>query len=863
MYRTLLRHLRRTRTAGGNGGAQNVSVNSLPQNPNYAIPVRAYAFSSAEEAAAERRRRKRRLRIEPPMWALRRDPASHSQPGGNPSRPQGPPLPDGTSALTGPRLNLHNRVQSLIRAGDLDSASAVARQAVFSKVRPTVFTCNAIIAAMYRGGRHTDSISLFQYFFNQSSIIPNIVSYNYLILAHFGNGDVDSAIGTYHQILEVAPFSPSCFTYRNLTKGLIEAGRIDDAVDMLREMLNKGQGADSLVYNNLISGFLELGNLERATELFDELQERCTVFDGVVSATFMDWYFKQGKKKEAMEAYRYLLSKQFRMVPATCNVLLEVLVRHGMEKDAWSLFSDMLDNHTPPTFQAVNSDTFNIMVNECFRLGKVSEAIDVFKRVGKGAKSRPFAMDVAGFNNIIARLCEVDMFEEAEGYLAQLQSKSLSPDVTSYRTFIDAYVRAEKVEEALEKYKDMVVAGLRVIPCYANKWFSFLIEKGKVTDCLPILMKMCDREPKPDVSTFEVVIRGLCEMSELDGCSYAVAQMMHYGVGLTPGLKQYLLDVFEKQGKLETIQNIVDFKFRPSQMQPPEWFVALKSPPNDGHLSLFPPGPPRPLKKDAAAAGQPAGQRMPWQAPSSTQFPRSGGPTQTLWQSQVSSSVPQAASIGTSHLPSQSSSNAQVSGASQWQRPVSNPSPGQGSVGASHIPWQVSSTADPYPKASSQVSWQNSASSQFPGQASPASQMPPQSSYGAPSSNAFQEPWHASVSPQMPQNSSSSSYSWGQSAGFSQKQWQTSPPSMPGQAVASSTIPSPGASQPSWQPSNPSWQPSVSPQAPPYSSISSHSGGQSTGFPQTSWQTSHLRMSEQAATPPHMSDDSTWRNEQH
>jgi len=78
--------------------------------------------------------------------------------------------------------------------------------------------------------------------------------------------------------------------------------------------------------------------------------------------------------------------------------LLEVLLRHGRETEAWALFDAMLDDHTPPTFQAVNSDTFNLMVNECFRLGKVSEALETFKKVGKGLKTRPFAMDVAGYN---------------------------------------------------------------------------------------------------------------------------------------------------------------------------------------------------------------------------------------------------------------------------------------------------------------------------------------------------------------------------------------------------------------------------------------------------------------------------------
>ncbi|KAF9612891.1 hypothetical protein IFM89_004307 [Coptis chinensis] len=53
-------------------------------------------------------------------------------------------------------------------------------------------------------------------------------------------------------------WSLNAFTYRHLTKGLVEADKISDAMNLLREMLNKGHGTDSLVYNNIISGFLEL-----------------------------------------------------------------------------------------------------------------------------------------------------------------------------------------------------------------------------------------------------------------------------------------------------------------------------------------------------------------------------------------------------------------------------------------------------------------------------------------------------------------------------------------------------------------------------------------------------------------------------
>ncbi|CAJ2676277.1 unnamed protein product [Trifolium pratense] len=532
----LLRSLRRTTTV-------------LP----ISITVRSFAFSSAEEAAAERRRRKRRHRTEPPLNAIRPPPHQHQS-----RDPNAPRLPDSTSALVGPRLNLHNRVQSLIRAGDLDAASAVARHSVFSSTRPTVFTCNAIIANMYRAKRYNEAIALFHFFFNQSNLVPNIVSYNNVINTHCDEGRLDVALEIYRQIIADAPFSPSPVTYRHLTKGLISVGRIDEAVDLLREMLNKGHGADSMVYNNMISGFLELGNLDKANELFDELKERCLVYDGVVNSTYMEWFFKQGRDKEAMESYKSLMDRQFRMTPATCNVLLEVLLKHGKEKEAWELFDQMLDNHTPPNFQAVNSDTFNVMVNECFKLGKIDEAVATFRKVGTKSNSKPFMMDVAGYRNIISRYCENGMLSEAETLFQELCSKSLSPDVPTHTTLIDAYLKAGSIDEALRIFNKMVDAGLRVVATFGNRVFDELIKNGKVVDCAQILSKMGEKDPKPDPTCYEVVIKGLCAEGLLDKSRELLDEVMRYGVGVTPALRESVTEVFKNAGKGEEIERLLD-----------------------------------------------------------------------------------------------------------------------------------------------------------------------------------------------------------------------------------------------------------------------------------------------------------------
>ncbi|KAF7842821.1 pentatricopeptide repeat-containing protein [Senna tora] len=626
LYRLLLRSVRRSSAADLTSQSLPMICLHHPQdvnsnaniNPLQLSQNRSFAFSSAEEAAAERRRRKRRLRIEPPLNAIR--PPPHQAPSRDPNAPR---LPDSTSALVGPRLSLHNRVQSLIRAGDLDAASAVARHSVFSNTRPTVFTCNAIIAAMYRAKRYNDAIALFQFFFNQSNIVPNIVSYNNLINTHCDEGRVDVGLEVYRHIIANAPFSPSPVTYRHLTKGLIDAGRIGEAVDLLREMLNKGHGADSLVYNNLISGFLNLENLEKANELFDELKERCLVYDGVVNSTYMEWFFNKGRDKEAMESYRSLMDKQFRMTPATCNVLLEVLLKHGKKTEAWALFDQMLDNHTPPNFQAVNSDTFNIMVNECFKLGKFSEALATFKKVGTKANSKPFAMDVAGYNNIIARFSENGMLTEAETLFEELCSKSLSPDVPTHRTLVDAYLKMERIDDALRVFNRMVDSGLRVVASFGTRVFDELIKNGKAIDCAQILSKMGEKDPKPDPTCYEVVIKGLCGEGLLDKGRDLLDEVMRYGVGVTPALREFVTDVFGKAGRGEEIERLLSMN---------RW---AQNPRPSGPRPPFRPPPPKFSPQMAGSHNQPSapqpqmtGQRYPPPPPPPSQMT---GPNQPSW----------------------------------------------------------------------------------------------------------------------------------------------------------------------------------------------------------------------------------------
>ncbi|PKA59276.1 Pentatricopeptide repeat-containing protein [Apostasia shenzhenica] len=510
---------------------------------------RPFAFASLEEAAAERRRRKRQLRIDPPL---------HRNP--NASRPirdpKSPRLPDSTSSLVGPRLSLHNRVQSLIRSGNLDDASAVSRQALFSSVRPTVFTCNSVMSSMLRARRFDDVSALFHFFFVQQKAIPSIVSYNVLINAHCDAGQIEKALDVYRQILATAPFTPSTVTYRHLTKGLVDSGRITEAAGLLREMLNRGHSTDALVYNNLIAGFINLDDINKALELLHELRERCFVYDGVVHVTVMEAYWKRGMDKEAMESYQSLMDRQFKMTPVTCNALLQTLLKHGKEVEAYKLFDQMLDEHKPPVFTALNTETYNVMVDHCFSLGKFSEAIEVFHTTGV----KPLSLDQKCFVNIIGKLRENGLIEDAEKLFDEMLEKPVEPDASTYEFFIDVCFRDGRIEDALKYFNKIVSGGesiFRAAVSFCNKVLDELVKIGLLDQATSGISKMVGEGMKPNAASYEIVISALCKEGDLETGRALLEEMVRSGVSATNELRALLSNSFEMTGRAAEIESLL------------------------------------------------------------------------------------------------------------------------------------------------------------------------------------------------------------------------------------------------------------------------------------------------------------------
>ncbi|KAK7350988.1 hypothetical protein VNO77_10096 [Canavalia gladiata] len=524
------------------------------------VSLRLLSFASPEEAAAERRRRKRQLRIEPPLSALNRTqypPKPQSQSPPYYLNPNNPKLPEHVSALTGNRLNLHNRILTLIRENDLDEAALYTRHSIYSNCRPTIFTINAVLAALLRQSRYSDLLSLHR-FITQAGVVPNIITHNLLFQTYLDCRKPDTALEHYKQFLNDAPMNPSPTTYRILVKGLVDNNKLDRAIDIKAEMDSRGFAPDPLVYHYLMLGHARASDADAVLGLYEDLRAKLggVVEDGVVFGCLMKGYFLKGMEKEATECYEEALSKK--MSAAAYNSVLDALSKNGKFDEALKLFDRMIKEHEPPKRLTVNLGSFNVIADGYCAQGRFKEAIQVFRSIGE-YRCNP---DTLSFNNLIEHLCDNGLLGEAEEVYGEMEGKGVNPDEFTYGLLMDTCFRESRPDDAAGYFRKMVESGLRPNLAVYNRLVDGLVKVGKIDEAKSFFDLMV-KKLKMDVASYQFMMKVLSDEGRLDEMLQIVDTLLDdNGVDFDEEFQEFVKGELRKDGREEELAKLIEEKER-------------------------------------------------------------------------------------------------------------------------------------------------------------------------------------------------------------------------------------------------------------------------------------------------------------
>ncbi|KAK1441468.1 hypothetical protein QVD17_07379 [Tagetes erecta] len=485
--------------------------------------LRHLSFATPEDAAAERRRRKRRLRIEPPLNALRSNTQSQPRPNPN-SNPNAPKIPEHVSVLTGNRLNLHNRILKLIRENDLQEAVLLTRHSVYSNCKPAIFTCNAVMAACLRQSKYAELLNLHR-FITQAAIAANIVTYNLVINTYMDCRKIDTAMEHYKQLIDSAPFDPNTTTYRIVIKGLVDDNRLEKALEIKDEMISKGFEADPIVYSYLMSGQAKNEDHDGIFKLFEELKEKLGGFvdNGVVYGSVMKGYFMKGMEKEAMECCADVLGEgsKVKMSAVAYNSVLDALFKNGKFDDALKLFDEMLERHNPPKLLTVNLGTYNVMVDGYCAEKRFDDAVKVFSSMGE-KRCYP---DTLSYNNLIQQLCDNGLLGKAEELYNGMSEKGVSADEYTFVVLMDTCFKEDRPDDAAAYYKTMIESKLRPNLGVYNRLMSELVKVGKVDEAKSFFDMMVPKL-RMDDDSYKFIMKALFDIKKHDEVLEIIGRML-------------------------------------------------------------------------------------------------------------------------------------------------------------------------------------------------------------------------------------------------------------------------------------------------------------------------------------------------
>ncbi|KAK6914188.1 Pentatricopeptide repeat [Dillenia turbinata] len=523
------------------------------------ISFRLLSFATPEEAAAERRRRKRRLRIEPPFNSLRQQqtpPTQQPRPQQN-QNPNAPKLPEPVTALSGNRLNLHNRILTLIRENDLDEAALLTRHSIYSNCRPTIFTCNSVMAALLRQSRYSELLSLHR-FITQAGVAPNVVTHNLLINAYCDCRKTDTALEYYKQLINDAPFNPSPTTYRILVKGLVDNGKIDRAMELKDEMLEKGFEPDPIVYNYLMLGHAKNSNADSLFAVYEELKEKLggVVNDGVVIGNLMKGYFLRGMEEESMKCYEEALGdgSKIKMGAVAYNSILDALSKNGKFDEALRLFDRMLVGHNPPWKLSVNIGSYNVMVDGYCANGRFNDAIEVFKSMGE----KRCSPDTLSYNNLIEQLCNNGMLADAEEMYSGMGEKGVKPDEYTYTLLMDTCFKENRADDAAAYFKKMVDTGLRPNLAVYGRLVDGLVKVGKIDEAKSFFDLMVGKL-KMDTASYKFIMKALFDDGKPDEVLVIIGKLLRDGEDdFDTELQEFVKDELRKDGREEEVDRLME-----------------------------------------------------------------------------------------------------------------------------------------------------------------------------------------------------------------------------------------------------------------------------------------------------------------
>ncbi|KAH1080438.1 hypothetical protein J1N35_020199 [Gossypium stocksii] len=241
--------------------------------------------------------------------------------------------------------------------------------------------------------------------------------------------------------------------------------------------------------------------VKRAQGFFDRIKHEFELSAKSYSILLRGWG-DIGEAGQARKVFDEMLQRGCSIDVLAYNSLLEALCKGGCVDEAYKMFREMGLNGIEP-----NACSYSVFIRAYCEANDIHAAFKVLDRM----RRYNLVPNLFTYNCIIKKLCKNDKIDEAYQLLTEMIERNINPDTWSYNVILAYHCEHSEVNRALR-----LISRMQKNDCLPDKHtynmpLKLFIRIGRFDKATELWESMADRGFYPSVSTYAVMVHGLCK----------------------------------------------------------------------------------------------------------------------------------------------------------------------------------------------------------------------------------------------------------------------------------------------------------------------------------------------------------------
>ncbi|XP_057837804.1 pentatricopeptide repeat-containing protein At3g09040, mitochondrial-like [Cryptomeria japonica] len=359
------------------------------------------------------------------------------------------------------------------------------------------------------------------------------VSWNTIIAAYGRHGCPHEAVTLFHQMQETG-LQPDQFTFASVLPACAKIGALEQGMAIHKSLEDRGILSDVVVASALVDMYAKCGSIDRARELFDRMPHR-----NVISWTAMiAGYVQNGFVEKGIETFKQMQLAGVKPNSTTFVSILPACAKMG-------ILDQGMDIHQSINDRGILSDVAvgTALVDMYAKCGSIVKAREVFEKMPQ--------RNVVSWTAMIAGYAQRGFLEEALETFKQMQMAGVQPNSTTFSIILPVCAKLGALEQGINIHQSIKERGI-FSDVVATALLDMYAKCGSTDKASELFDKMLQRT----VVSWNAMIAGYSQNGLAEKASETFEQMQSAGVKPNSTTFASILPAYAKMGALEQGMNI-------------------------------------------------------------------------------------------------------------------------------------------------------------------------------------------------------------------------------------------------------------------------------------------------------------------